>query len=86
MKLKESFIVQNIEDTQYLVAVGENAFSGLVKNNKTAAVIVDLLKTDTTEDAIVDAMFDRFDAPREVIASDVAEVIGKLRSIGAIEE
>ena len=49
-------------------------------------MIVDLLKTDTTEDAIVDAMFDRFDAPREVIASDVAEVIGKLRSIGAIEE
>ena len=66
--------------------MGNESFSGLVKGNKTAAFIVDLLKEDTTEDKIVDAMCAKYNASREEIASDVSMVLGKLRSINAIEE
>ena len=56
MKLKESFIPQMIENVQFMVPIGAEAFSGIVRNNETAAFIVDCLKQETTEEAIVDAM------------------------------
>lgn len=86
MKLKSNFITQDIDDTQFLVPVGGEAFSGIVRSNETAAFIVDCLKEETTEDAIVDKMCAQYDAPREVIAADVKEILATLRSIHAIEE
>ncbi len=86
MKLKSTFISQDIDDTRFLVPVGAEAFSGIVRGNKTTAFIVDCLKTETTEEQIVDAMCIKYDAPRNVIAADVREILDKLRSIGAIEE
>lgn len=35
---------------------------------------------------IVDAMFDKYEAPREMIAADVKMVLDTLRSIEALEE
>lgn len=86
MKLKNEFITQDIDDTQFLVPVGAEVFSGIVRSNKTAAFIVNCLKEETTETAIVDAMCAKYDAPRETIAADVAEILEKLRSINAIDE
>ena len=86
MKLKSDFITQTIDDTQFLVSVGADAFKGIVRSNKTAAFIVDQLKEETTEDSIIDAMCVRYDAPRETIAADVKKVIDTLRSINALEE
>ncbi len=86
MKLKDSFITQDIDDTQFLVPVGAEAFSGVVRSNKTAAFIVNCLKEDTTEERIVDAMCLKYDAPRERIAADVREVLQKLHTIGALDE
>ncbi len=85
MKLKSNFISQDIDDTRFLVPVGGEAFSGIAKGNRSAAFLLDCLKTDTTEEQIVDAMCKKYDAPREVIAADVKEILEKLRSIGAIE-
>ena len=86
MKLKNDFITQNIDDTQFLVPVGAEAFQGLVRSNKTAAFIVDCLKEETTEAAIVDKMCAKYDAPRETIAADVKEILDTLRGIHALEE
>ena len=60
--------------------------SGLIRSNKTAAFIVDQLKSETTLDSIVDAMFGKYDAPKEVLRRDAQAVIDKLRSVGAIDE
>ena len=72
MKIKSTFITQQIGDRQYMVSTGEGAdrFKGMISSNRTAAAIVDLLKEETTEKAVVDAMFRRFDAPREKIEKD----------------
>ncbi len=86
MKLKDQLLVHTIDDTQFLVPLGGEAFSGIVRSNKTAAFIVDCLKEDTSEDAIVDAMCSRYNAPRAVIADDVHEILKMLRRIDAIEE
>ena len=86
MKLKEDFITQDIDGTQFLVSVGAETFSGVVRSNKTAAFIVDCLKKETTKEQIVDAMCAEYNAPRETIAADVEEILNTLRSINALEE
>ena len=86
MKLKSDFIVQDIDDTQFLVPLGHEAFNGIVRSNKTAAFIVDCLKEETTKEQIVDAMCRKYDAPRERIEADVEGILNKLRGIGALDE
>ncbi len=86
MKLKSDFITQDIDDTQFLVSIGAESFSGNVRSNKTAAFIVDCLKEETTEEKIVDAMCAKYDAPRQVIAADVKGILATLRRISALEE
>ncbi len=86
MKLKDDFITQTIDDVQFLVPVGGEAFSGVARSNETAAFIVDCLKEETTEEKIVDAMCAKYDAPRETIAADVKETLDVLRGINALVE
>ena len=85
MRLKNTFITHDSEGEQVLLDV-TSSFAGLVRSNKTAAFIVDCLKTDTTKEQIVDAMYEKYDAPKEVLKKDVDAIIDKLRGIGALEE
>ena len=86
MRLSNSFVKQDIEDTQFLISTDSKRFSGLLRSNKTAAAIVDLLKEDTNEDAVVSAMCEAYDAPEEMIRSDVRQILDTLRSVHALEE
>ena len=63
-----------------------SSFAGLIRNNKTAAFIVECLKDDTTQEKIVEAMVAKYDAPKDVLAKDVSDVIEKLRIVGALDE
>lgn len=87
MKLKQGFITHTIQDTQIMVAVGSmtERFHGLVRSNETAAFIVDALKEETTEEAIVDKLLAEYDVDRATAARDVHEILKKLDGIGAIE-
>ena len=86
MKLKNGFITHEVGEQQVMVAAGDINFNGLVRSNETAAFIVDSLKKETTKGAIVDAMTEKYDAPREVVERDVEAILDKLRSIEALDE
>ena len=86
MKLNANFITRTVEGTQVIVPIGDSGFNGIITGNETAGFIVNLLKQDTTEEQIVDAMAAEYDAPREVLQSDVQELLNKLRGIGALDE
>ena len=86
MKLDPKFVTREIGGTQVMVAVGSAAFSGIVRSNKTAAFIVDQLKTDTTKEKILAAMQETYDADPAVMEKDIEKVLDKLRSIGALDE
>ena len=86
MKLKNEFIVHETDRESLLVPTGAAEFSGLVKGNKTFGAILELLKTEITENAIIAAMTERFDAPEEVIRSDVQKALSELKKIGALDE
>ena len=86
MKLKNEFVTYTTDEVQFLVPLKSDAFSGIVRSNETAAFIVDCLKKETTEEKIVENMLAEYDAPRDVIVSDVRGILKKLRSISALEE
>ena len=85
MKLKESYITHDSDGEQILLDTS-SSFAGLIRNNKTAAFIVECLKEDTTQEKIVEAMLEKYDAAKDVLAKDVSAVIEKLRKVGAIDE
>ena len=86
MKLKNSFITQEMDGEQIMVSTGGSDFAGMVRSNATAAFIVDCLKKDTTREEILDSMCAKYDASREVMAADVDMVLDKLTKIGALDE
>lgn len=85
MRLKDTFVTQEIDGEQVMVEAG-GGFSGMVRSNATAAFIIDQLKSDTTKAEILDAMCRKYDASREVMDRDVDCVLASLRKIGALEE
>ena len=85
MKLKDTYITHDSDGEQILLDTS-SSFAGLIRSNKTAAFIVECLKEDTTQEKIVEAMFEKYDAPKDVLAKDVSEVLGKLRKVGALDE
>ena len=85
MKLKDTYITHDSDGEQILLDTS-SSFAGLIRNNKTAALIVEWLKDDTTQEKIVEAVFEKYDAPKDVLAKDVADVIEKLRKVGALDE
>lgn len=85
MKLNKNFITHNNGDEQIIVSTDQN-FNGFIRNNCTAAEIVELLKSETDKDSIVSALFSRYDAPRGIIEKDVERILKQLKSIGAIDD
>lgn len=86
MKLKNGFIKHQTGKYSVLVSVNNRDFSGMVRLNRSAEFIVDCLQKETTEEKIVDAMFEKYDAPREELKKGVQDVLTALRRVGALEE
>lgn len=87
MKLDPNFLTHVTDGEHYMISTTDTKLNGIVKNNYTAAFIVECLKSDTTESAIVDKMLLEYsNAERTVVEHDVSNIIAKLRSIDAIVE
>ena len=86
MKLKNGFYTREVGGKQVMVGVAGTGFSGVVRSNETAAFIVNQLKNETTEDAIVAEMLKVYEVEEERVRRDVKMVIENLRGIGALEE
>ncbi len=84
MKLSKEFIAHNTGRESILVPTGAAGFFGLAKGNDTFGEILALLECETTEEELVEKLFDKYDAPREKIAADVHRAVTELRSIGAV--
>ncbi|MDD6081307.1 MAG: PqqD family protein [Oscillospiraceae bacterium] len=85
MKLKESFITHKNKD-DYMMIDASGKFAGIIHSNATAAFIIECLKTETTEDEILEKMIAKYDADKNIMADNVREIIDKLRKIEAVDE
>lgn len=85
MKLKETFITHTTNNEQILVDTS-GKFSGIIRNNNTAAFIVDCLKEETSVEEIINKMIEEYDSPLEDIKNGVDDVLDTLRKVGALDE
>jgi hypothetical protein len=88
MKLKKGFVVREFGGKTVAVSVGEMAssFRGMISLNGSGKFIWQALAAETTEEAIVDALLEEYDVPREVAEIDVKKFIGQLRAEGLLLE
>ena len=88
MKLKEHFTIRPIGDKYYLIPDERASLHRNIglPSNVSALFIVNCLREDTSEEAIVDAMTKKYRAPREKFESAVSEMITTLRIANALDE
>lgn len=88
MKLKEGIVTNSIDGESFAIATGKAAenFNGLIKNNATSAFIFELLKTEQTQDSIVNAVLEKYEAEEKAVRADVKELLDLLKSKNLIEE
>ena len=84
MKLNPKFLTHETKGEHITVSTTGTKFNGLIRSNPTAAFIVESMKADTTESEIVDKILAKYDVDRTTAEKDVADIIDKLRSIGAV--
>lgn len=87
MKLKNEIVLGSVDGKDFAIATGSlsKKFHGLINNNPTADFIFKLLQTEQTEDSIVSAMVEKYDACEEVIRADVKEILSQLKDMGILE-
>lgn len=85
MKLRSEFITHELDGEQIMVS-SSGSFSGYLKNNKTAAYIVDLLREEITREEIISKMIERYAVSEEIISRDVDRILETLKKVGAINE
>lgn len=87
MKLKDGMVLGNVDGSDFAIATGKlsKKFHGIINSNPTCAYILKLLQKEQTEDSIVSAMCEKYDAPEDVIRADVKEIIEKLNDMGVLE-
>ena len=86
MKLKLQLVKREIAGDVILVPVGEatTKLKGLLTVNETGAAIWDALPDAENEEAIVDRLYETFDAERDVLRNDVDAFLAQLRELGIL--
>ena len=86
MKLKYRFAEMQIADDMIAVPVGNGVqkFHGAFRINGVTKDIMDLLKEETTEKAIIESLLGQYDASRDEVAESVRLVISTLRAEGLL--
>lgn len=88
MKIREGFILRDVANKTFVVAVGElsKTFTGIITLNETGKFIWQLLEKDATEDEIVEKLVAECeDAQRDVVQKDVKAFIEKLKGDNILE-
>lgn len=81
MKLKYEFAFSKVFDAQMAVPVGPGSerCQAVLHLNETGQRILELLQTETTEDAIVATMMEEYEVEEPVLRSEVQKILTQLR-------
>lgn len=87
MKLKYEFETVELDDQIMAVPVGDRApdLHGMLRLNETAADMLKLLKEETTEEALADALLSTYAGSREEVLRYVHTFVGQLTDLGLME-
>lgn len=88
MRLVGDFRIREIMDEIVALPTGESMgkFSGIISLNPVGRFLMEALATEQTEESLVDAVLEEYDADRETVEQDVREFLEVLRKNGLIIE
>ncbi len=88
MKLKDGMITDATNGDFVAVATGKasHSFNGLIRNNATSHFIFTQLMTDTTEEAVLQAVLEKYDVSEETARCDIRRIIAQLREQNLLDE
>ena len=87
MKLNPKFKTRITKNETITVAMPDAGFNGFFRSkDEIQKLIIECLQTETTQAEIVEKIFTNYDVEHEIVENDVAEIITKLKEIGAIIE
>lgn len=88
MKIEPNFEIVQIADDYMLVPVGDKIeqFNGTVVLNEVAAFLVRNMKTDITEEQLIDLVMEEYEVDKETAKEDIEKVILDMKKIGIIHE
>ena len=88
MKIKEGFLLHEVDDTVLVVAVGKAAknFNGMITLNEVGAFLWKKIEAGTDEASLVAAVLDEYEVDKARAETDVKAFIEKLREAGVLDE
>lgn len=88
MKIKEGFILKDVAGSKIVIATGNQRlnFSGIITFNDVGAEVFNMLNGTNSVEEIVAKISNDYNAPCEVVKSDVEKLIEKMRKHNLIEE
>ncbi len=86
MKLKYNFVTREVAGQAVAIVVGEDSkkFNGMIKLNDSGEFIFKMLGKDVSEDDIVTAFLDEYDATEEQVRDTVKKFVSELDSNGLL--
>ena len=88
MKIREGFILRDVADKTFVVAVGElsKTFTGIITLNETGKFIWQLLEKGASEEEIAEKLIEECEnAQREIVEKDVKAFIEQLKGDNILE-
>lgn len=86
MKLKECFVTYENNKDDTIIMDSSAKFSGLAHSNRTAAFIIECLKSETTADEITEKMLEKYSASENQVKESIDTVLNALRKMNALDE
>ena len=88
MKLSENYILKTVAGTAVVVPVGDavNDIRGMITLNGPAETIWKCLENNMDYESIIAQLKSEYDAPEDVLRTDLAAFLEKLRSYKIISE
>ena len=85
MKINENFLLSELGGQWALLPVGEAAVNGkMLALNKTGAFLAEKLREETTREALIEALLERYDVDRAIASRDVDKLLAALAEAKAL--
>lgn len=87
MKLKQGIIISEINGEFVAVPSGAASknFNGMIRMNKTAAMIAKMLQNGATETEVVDAICQEYDVARDIAGEDYRAITAQFEALNLID-
>lgn len=88
MRVKSDFVLREVAGIYVVIPAGNAAlsFDGMLSLNNSGKMLWNLLETETTIEALLDALITKYTVSREEARQDVISFLDTLRSVGCLEE